>query len=58
MPEHNFYCIKKCGDPEFSIKKWNELFKLGIEENKTPCKIQCEKCMNIVLDTQIKNKKH
>lgn len=70
MPENNFYCVKKCGDPEFSIEEWNKAFQYcedagieGIERDKIlspelfPCKTQCERCANIVLDTQIKNKK-
>jgi len=64
----NFYCAKKCGDPEFSIKEWNEAYQFcidaGLSESETnkilhpePCKTQCEACMNMVLDTQIKNRK-
>jgi len=67
----NFYCAKKCGDPEFSIDEWNKTYRFcldaglsEIETNKIlhpethkPCEIQCEACTNIVLDTQNKNKK-
>ena len=65
-----FYCQKVCGDVNFSIDEWNKAFKYcndagieGIERDKIlspelfPCETQCEACMNIVLDTQIKNRK-
>ena len=66
----DFYCQKYCGDVNFSIDEWNKAFKMcndaniqGEERDRIlspelfPCKTQCEDCMNIVLDTQIKNKK-
>lgn len=65
-----FYCQNVCGDINFSIAEWNKAFKYcndagieGIERDKIlspelfPCETQCEACMNIVLDTQIKNRK-
>lgn len=65
-----FYCQKVCGDVDFSIDEWNKAFEYcndagieGIERDNIlspelfPCETQCEACMNIVLDTQIKNKK-
>ena len=70
MSKTNFYCAKKCGDPDFSIDEWNKAFQYcedagieGVERDKIlspelfPCATQCEACMNIVLDTQIKNRK-
>lgn len=70
MAKTNFYCKKVCGDPDFSIEEWNKAFRYcedaGIEgeardkilhPEKFPCEVQCESCMNTVLDTQIKNKK-
>lgn len=71
MINNNFYCKKKCGDPNFSIDKWNELYReresMGLSESESnrllfpdefsePCKTQCGTCMDIVLDTQIKNR--
>lgn len=69
MTKKNFYCKKVCGDSDFSIDEWNEAFRYcedagieGIERDKIlnselfPCETQCMSCMNIVLDTQIKNK--
>lgn len=66
----NFYCAKKCGDPDFSIEEWNKAYQYcedagieGIDRDKIlspqlfPCESQCEACLDIVLDTQIKNKK-
>lgn len=63
-----FYCKKVCGDPNFSIDDWNRLNKFcndagieGIERDKLlhtalfPCKVQCDECINIVLDTRKKN---
>lgn len=65
-----FYCTKSCCDPEFSIDEWNKAFKYcndagieGVERDKIlspelfPCTEQCDRCINIVLDTQIANKK-
>ena len=65
-----FYCQKVCGDANFSIKEWNKALKYcndagitGVERDKIlspelfPCKNQCDACINIVLDTQMKNKK-
>ena len=65
-----FYCQNACGEVDFSIDEWNKAFKYcndagieGIERDKIlspelfPCETQCEACMNIVLDTQIKNRK-
>lgn len=65
-----FYCQKVCGAVDFSIDEWNEAFRYceeagieGEERNRIlhpdlfPCEKQCEDCINIVLDTQIKNKK-
>ena len=65
-----FYCQKVCGDPDFSIDEWNKALQYcedagieGIERDKIlspelfPCETQCDACMNIVLDTQIKNRK-
>lgn len=71
MSRTNFYCAKKSGDSEFSIEEWNKSYQFCIEaglsekesnnilfaEIDQPCKEQCEACMNIVLDTQIKNRK-
>lgn len=64
-----FYCKKVCGDGHFSIKKWNEDFKMcnelgieGIERDKIlhpelfPCKKQCESCINIVIEQQQRTK--
>lgn len=67
----NFYCAKKCGDPKFSIDEWNKAYQFCLDaglsesemnkilhpETDKPCETQCEACMNIVLDTQIKNRK-
>lgn len=69
--ELNFYCKRKCGDPDFSIDEWNDKFeeciKMGLSseemdkilfpEEYNPCEKQCEDCINIVLDTRSKNKK-
>ena len=68
--KENFYCQKKCGEVDFSIDEWNKANEYcnnaGIEGEERdrilspelfPCETQCEACMNIVLDTQIKNKK-
>ena len=63
----NFYCQKRCGENDFSIDEWNKDYKSlinsGMSEsdiNKIlhpePCKIQCDACINIVLETQKKNK--
>ncbi len=65
-----FYCKKVCGDGSFSIDEWNRLNDYcdkagieGVERDRLlspelfPCEVQCEYCMNIVIDTQIKNKK-
>ena len=65
-----FYCQKVCGDLDFSIDEWNKALQYcedagieGIERDKIlspelfPCETQCDACMNIVLDTQIKNRK-
>lgn len=65
-----FYCAKKCGDPDFSIDEWNKAYQYCedagievVERDKIlspelfPCETQCEACMNIVLDTQIKTRK-
>lgn len=70
MSKISFYCAKKCGDPDFSIDEWNKALQYcedaGLSESETnkilhpelfPCETQCEACMNIVLDTQIKNRK-
>ena len=64
-----FYCQKVCGDEEFSIEEWNKAFEYcekagitGTERDKIlnpelfPCENQCDDCINIVLDTQKKNK--
>ena len=69
MKENNFYCKKICGDPDFSIDKWNKDFEYcndagieGTERDKIlnpelfPCEKQCESCLNIVLDR--KSKQH
>lgn len=67
----NFYCAKKCWDPDFSIDEWNKAYQFCLDaglsesemnkilhpETDKPCETQCEACMNIVLDTQIKNRK-
>ena len=63
----SFYCQKVCGDKDFSIEEWNRAYKYcddagieGIERDKIlnpelfPCKVQCENCMNVVIDTQMK----
>ena len=65
----NFYCQRVCGEVDFSIDEWNRKNKLcndlnieGIERDRIlnpdlfPCEIQCDECINIVLDTQEKNK--
>lgn len=70
MLKKQFYCMKKCGNPDFSIEEWNKALLYcenagieGVERDKIlspelfPCETQCESCMNIVLDTQIKNRK-
>lgn len=70
VKQPDFYCIKSCGDPDFSIDEWNENFhkceKLGItgiERDRMlspelfPCKEQCEKCINIVLDKKNETQK-
>lgn len=67
----NFYCMKVCGDGNFSIKEWNLAMKecelLGLSKEETnkilhpeeyPCEKQCNDCLNVVLDTQIANKKN
>lgn len=57
----DFYCKKYCGDPDFSIDKWNEEFKrcnevgIKMEEDK-PCQKQCFDCMAIVGETRLKTK--
>ncbi len=70
VKQPKFYCTKSCGDPEFDIDEWNKVNKYcdnagitGIEADKIlspelfPCIEQCERCINIVLDTQLANKK-
>lgn len=70
VTQPKFYCTKNCGDPEFSIDEWNKAYKYcddagvtGIERDKIlspelfPCTEQCERCINIVLDTKIENKR-
>ena len=70
VKQPKFYCVKSCGDPEFDINEWNKAYKYcddagitGIERDKIlspslfPCTERCERCINIVLDTQIANKK-
>jgi len=69
MNSSNFYCQKLFGEEDFSIEKWNETYQMclslgitGIQKSKLlhpesfPCKNQCEKCLNVVLDTKSKNK--
>lgn len=66
----DFYCQKVCGEVDFSIDEWNKAFQYcedaGIEGEERdrilspelfPCENQCEDCINIVLDTQLKNKR-
>jgi hypothetical protein len=60
-PMENFYCQQKCGDVNFNIDEWKEQMdlvdKLGITlDPLKPCDHQCEDCINIVLETQLKNK--
>lgn len=50
-----FYCQNLIGDANFSIKEWNEQYKicndLGIKipsEPKECCKEQCFECMAII----------
>ncbi len=70
IKQPKFYCTKSCGDPEFSIDEWNKAYKYcddagikGEERDRIlspelfPCTEQCERCINIVLDTQLANKK-
>lgn len=68
MKKDNFYCAKQCGDPDFSIEEWNKAYRYCIDANLSedetnkilhpePCEKQCDGCINIVLDTQSKNKK-
>jgi hypothetical protein len=67
----NFYCQNKCGEVGFSIKEWNKALKYcedagitGVEQDKIlhpelfPCSEQCESCINIVLDTKLKNSRN
>lgn len=67
--ENNFYCMKVCGDSDFSIEEWNTALKYcndagieGVERDKIlnpeffPCKKQCSDCINEVLDRQLKTK--
>jgi hypothetical protein len=65
---NNFYCKIKCGDPDFSIDKWNESFnqliEMGVEEPEfskildgEPCKIQCIDCACTVGERQTETKK-
>lgn len=69
MGKNNFYCQKKCGFVDFSIEEWNKANQFckkagitGIEQDKIlhpelfPCEKQCDDCMNIVLETQKKNR--
>ena len=65
-----FYCQNVCGEVGFSIDEWNKAFRYcedaGIEGEERdrilspelfPCKEQCEACINVVLDTQSKNRR-
>ena len=69
MTRNNFYCQRTCGEVDFSIEEWNKAFRYcnnaGIEGEERdrilspemfPCEKQCESCINIVLDNQLKNK--
>lgn len=69
MSTTNFNCKNICGDSNFSINEWNIQYQYcndagieGIERDKIlnpelfPCENQYEDCINIVLDTKIKNK--
>lgn len=57
-----FYCQRVVGDAKFSIKEWNEQFRicqdLDIEmpEDPEPCGKQCFDCMAIVGERQAKTK--
>ena len=64
----NFYCKIACGDPDFSIEEWNKAFHFchdaGLNKAETdkilspePCKVQCEDCVNTVLDRQAETRK-
>jgi len=63
-----FYCKKYSNVGNLNIEEWNYRFKKGnemgltdIEMNKfleeDICEIQCEECMNIVLEQQAKTRK-
>ena len=63
----NFYCQNLCGEEDFDIEEWNKAFQFcldaglsEVEKSKIlhpkGCKTQCNACINIVLDTQAKNK--
>lgn len=65
--EPNFYCQIKCGEVGFSIEEWNESYKelekLPLTEaekdailHPEPCKVQCDACINIVLDRRLSRK--
>jgi len=63
---NNFYCQRKSGGFDFSIKEWNkaqeEIKTLTPEQQSfvseaiPNCKEQCESCTRIVTETRIKNK--
>lgn len=68
---NGFYCGLVAGE-FFDIKEWNRRFEYACKiemsdedfdkfvsdmESDTPCKEQCEKCLNIVLDTQKNTRK-
>jgi len=70
MSTPNFYCQRVCGEVGFSIEEWNKAFRecieMGYSEEQmdeilnpeyNPCKEQCQDCINIVLETQKKNRK-
>ena len=64
----NFHCQQKCGHEDFSIDRWNEVFRFCMDNNlsdeKTdrllhgePCEEQCFDCMAIVGKQKLKTKK-
>lgn len=58
-----FYCQRVVGDAGFSIKEWNEQFKICCDldidmpsDELEPCSSQCDACINIILEQQKKTR--